>query len=156
GFAPGKISVLLGNGDGTFKSAVTFSLSSSPFQLVAADLNGDGNLDLVVAESEIGVLLGNGNGTFQLEKTFDAGPGIAVALDVADLNQDGKLDVVAAEQLNFTKNFAGVLLGNGDGTLQPGTGYPVSSAPTSIVAADFDQNGTIDVAVSTFEVEVLK
>ena len=70
GDANGKgmgVSILLGNGDGTFQSAVNYPAGSSPGSVVVADLNGDGFLDLAVTNygGTVNVLLGNGDGTFQ-------------------------------------------------------------------------------------------
>jgi VCBS repeat protein/IPT/TIG domain-containing protein len=125
----GSVSVLLGNGDGTFQPAVAYA--SGGYQtsaVVVADVNGDGKPDLLVANEcsdsacrdygTIGVLLGNGDGTFRTAMTFEAGGGYALSLAVADVNGDGKPDVVAASGEN-----AAVLLGNGDGTFQTAVNY---------------------------------
>ena len=70
------VSIMLGNGDGTFQSPVTYATGNLPNQLVTADFNGDGNLDLAVANDDsdsVSVLLGNGNGTFQPQVEYVAG-----------------------------------------------------------------------------------
>src|SRR3989440_597917 len=67
------VSVLVGNGDGTFQAALTFAAGSGPSSVAAGDFNGDGKLDLAVASrgsSLVSVLLGNGDGTFQAALTF--------------------------------------------------------------------------------------
>ena len=67
------VSVLLGNGNGTFPGATTFATGSMPFSVALGDVNGDGKPDLVVANSHsntVSVLLGNGNGTFQAQQTY--------------------------------------------------------------------------------------
>jgi hypothetical protein len=110
-------SVLLGNGDGSFKSPVfiaetvqTFSATSS---IVVADFNGDHKLDIALTGGQtLALLLGNGDGTFATPMyVFDAG---ASSLVAADFNSDGKLDIAA----NGTAGTE-LLLGNGDGTFQP-------------------------------------
>src|ERR1700674_5520145 len=97
----GVIGVLLGNGDGTFKPVVTYDAGGyQTSSVVAADVNGDGTLDLVVANSyfsnTIGVLLGNGDGTFQPVVTYGSGGGYPGSVAVADMNGDGKPDIVVA------------------------------------------------------------
>lgn len=109
----GSIGVLLGNGDGTFRDVVTYaSGGDSALSLVVADLNGDGKLDLAVANGGAGVLLGNGDGTFQSAKTY--GEGCCQVL-MADVNADGIPDLAVVAGTSGT---ASVLLGNGDGTFE--------------------------------------
>ena len=70
------MSVLLGNGNGTFQAQQTFATGSDPISVALGDVNGDGKPDLVVANSgsdTVSVLLGNGNGTFQAQQTFATG-----------------------------------------------------------------------------------
>src|SRR5207249_8610111 len=94
------VSVLLGNGDGTFQAAQTFEAGSGPYFLAMGDFNGDGKLDLVVADlgpstqraGTVSVLLGNGNGTFQAARSFVAGNTIW-SVAVGDFNGDGRLDL---------------------------------------------------------------
>jgi hypothetical protein len=103
--------VLLGNGNGTFKSAQNFRVGSYPTSVAVADVNGDGRLDLVVADyasNGVGVLLGNGNGTFKGAVNFGVGLG-PFAVAVADVNRDGLPDLVVA---NDSSNSVSVLLGN--------------------------------------------
>ena len=72
------MSVLLGNGNGTFQAAVNFPTGAGPNSVAVADVNGDGKPDLIVANyygSTVSVLLGNGNGTFQAPVNFATGVG---------------------------------------------------------------------------------
>jgi predicted dienelactone hydrolase len=141
------ISVLLGNGDGTFQSPVTYAVGESPTEIKIADFNGDGKLDLAVTNSvsnTVSVLLGNGDGTFQPQVQYPTGTG-SYGLAAADVNADGKLDLVVT---NYFANTVSVLLGNGDGTFQPHVDYAVGPVPTSIAVGDFNQDGKLDLAVT--------
>ena len=92
------MSVLLGNGNGTFQAAQNFTTDGYPRQVVVADFNGDGKLDLATANQDgydVSVLLGNGNGTFTAEQNFTVGT-MPRSVAVADFNGDGKLDLAVA------------------------------------------------------------
>ncbi len=152
--ASDTISILLGNGDGTFQPAVTYTVGDGPTSIVAGDFNGDGRLDLAVKNSEdytVSVLLGNGDGTFQPQVTYAAGfnPGILAVnpsgIVAGDFTGDGKLDLAVT---NYYNNTVSVLMGNGDGTFQPQVAYPTGLAPSGIVAGDFTGRGVFDLAVT--------
>jgi FG-GAP-like repeat/FG-GAP repeat len=131
------ISVLLANGDGTFQPPVYYSLAVSPTDVVVADFNGDGKLDLAVAAGSILVMLGNGDGTFQAGLRSSVSANL---MAVGDFNGDGKPDLVLSENVS-------VLLGKGDGTFQA----PLSAASSSaipfggIAVGDFNGDGKLDV-----------
>jgi hypothetical protein len=96
-FESASISVLLGNGDGTFQPSVSYYPGSSPNSLVASDFNGDGNMDLVVAAgSGISVFLGKGDGTFNPSPFIFASGGSPVFAASGDFNVDGKPDLAVA------------------------------------------------------------
>jgi len=139
----GEVSVLLGNGDGTFQPAVQYAVGSSPSAMVAGDFTGDGHLDLAVANGDsVSVLLGNGDGTFQPQVTYAAGLGAGGIL-AGDFNGDGKLDLAVVDE---GSSGVSVLLGNGDGTFQPQVTYSVGFEPIAIVAGDFNGDGRLDLA----------
>jgi hypothetical protein len=103
---PGSVAVLVGNGDGTFQPAVAYGSGGTfPFSIAVADVNGDGRLDLLVAnfcadlpcsqKGLLGVLLGNGDGTFQSAATYATGGYDTYWMAVADVNGDGKPDLLA-------------------------------------------------------------
>lgn len=150
---PGSgLAVSLGNGDGTFTSAPDspVSLSIGLTALVAADFNGDGKLDLAVTNSAantVTILLGNGDGTFGPPAAIPVGNG-PVSIVAGDFNNDGKLDLAVANDLDGTVT---LLLGNGDGTFTQAAGspYAVVQGPFQIVAADFNGDGKLDLAVGS-------
>ncbi len=154
---PGEVTVLLGNGDGSFQAAGTYAVGYSPSALAVGDLNGDNNLDIVVANAcgqdgscragSATVLLGDGKGVFHSGGELPLGKSPS-ALTLGDLNNDGALDVVSAYR---AENKIGVLLGNGDATFKPQVSYPVGSAPSAVVVSDFNGDGKRDVAVANFK-----
>lgn len=115
--------ILLGNGDGTFEAPTSVLPGAGP--LAAADLRGDGKMDLILesGSSSLMIYLGNGDATFSNTATYAHGSGLGLA--VADFNGDGKLDIATSNA---------VLLGNGDGTVQ-GTWLATESPLTTAVAA---------------------
>jgi hypothetical protein len=155
-----NVSVLLGNGDGTFQAAGTFPTGLGPAAVAVADL-GNGHPDIVTVNErsgDIGVLLGNGDGTFQAGPAFSEIPDLGFqmahpfrdylhpgdgpfSVAVADVNGDGKPDVVTA---NFYSNDVSVFPGKGDGTFQPARAFPTGSGPVSVAVADINGDGKPD------------
>jgi hypothetical protein len=158
----GSVSVLLGNGDGTFQTAVPYGSGALYAESVAiADINGDGVPDLAVANlcqsgsctsGEVSVLLGNGDGTFQTAVANSSGGQYAYSVAVADLIPGGAPDLVVANDCasnNCNNGSVGVLLGNGNGTLQ--TVVPYASGGTdalSVAVADVNGDGYPDLIVA--------
>ena len=132
-----------------------YTVGPNPQHVIAADFNGDGNVDLAVSnygDSNTGlggnlqIFLGNGAGGFTPGATVNAGstPGPMYA---ADFNGDGKLDLAVGNQLTGTVS---VVLGNGDGTFQAPPSYPAAVLPSSIVSADFNGDGYPDLAAADY------
>ncbi len=144
-----QVEILLGNGDGTFRSEHIYTSRAGPDSIAVADFNGDHKLDLAVAENEggtVSIFLGNGDGSFQPKTSYIAEYPLWVA--AADLNGDGKLDLVTADLEQF---FSGVTVftGNGDGTFQKGVYYPDGGTNTGqidrfVAVADFNNDGKPD------------
>jgi FG-GAP-like repeat len=142
---------LLGNGNGTFQPDVRYTLGATVQDIVPADFNGDGILDLAVDNSDaslgqVSVFLGNGDGTFQTPTNLAVGVG-SLGIAVADINSDGKVDLVVGTSSGFS-----VWLGNGDGTFSPGVTVPVMGATafaSNVAVADFNNSGHPGVAVAT-------
>jgi hypothetical protein len=134
----------------TFAPAVSYDLGTNggPAAVVAADLNGDGQLDLLGVNyysSTVGVLLGTGTGSFGGTALFSTGAGsYPSSLAVADVNGDGHPDVLTA---NSRLNTVGVLLGTGTGTLANRTDYSTgaTSNPNCLAVADVNGDGYLDV-----------
>jgi Bacterial Ig-like domain (group 3)/FG-GAP-like repeat len=147
--------VLLGHGDGTFSPAngSPITVGNFPEAVKIGDFNGDGLQDLAVANAKddtISILLGNGDGTF----TEASGSPVSVGsfpffLAVADFDGNGTADIADSNQ---NGNTITILLGNGDGTFTEAGGSPIAgfNNPAGIVAADFDGNGKVDLAVANF------
>jgi hypothetical protein len=150
----GRVSVLLGNGNGTFQPAVSYSSGGLfAFSIAVGDVNWDGKLDVLVANlcaddfcesGSVGVLLGNGDGTFRPAPSVVGLDALSVA--VGDVNEDGKLDLLVAGGF---EGFVGVLLGNGDGTFQPAMTYGSGGMdPWSVAVGDVNGDGKLDVLVA--------
>ena len=139
------VSVLLGNGDGTFQSQVTYPVGSDPSALAAGDFNGDGRTDLATAntfDNNVSVLLGNGDGTFQNPVTYAVGNGPS-ALVAGDVNGDDRTDLATA---NSGSDNVSVLLSNADGT-SSAPGPAVITLQAAPLVADLTGDGVDDVLV---------
>jgi flagellin-like hook-associated protein FlgL len=142
----GSVSVMIGRGDGTFNQATTMSTAADTRDVELADLNGDGNLDIISADfgdDQISIFLGNGNGTFQsrISMTLTDGPIKPLA---EDINNDGKLDLIVANLNDGTVN---IFIGNGDGTFQTRRSIGVAGA-INVITGDLNEDGFIDMFVS--------
>jgi hypothetical protein len=162
----GSVAVMLGNGDGTFQSAVTYaSGGQTPLSVVVADVNGDDKPDLLVVnrcgnngclnDSLASVLLGNGDGTFQAAVTYDTAGLFPTSLAVGDVNRDGKPDLLVANACADSNcdGSVAVLLGNGDGTFQAGVTYRTGGSEAfSVAVADVNGDANPDLLVGTDDI----
>ena len=138
--------VFQGDGPGQFVLSETIAVGSAPSAVVAADLTGDGFLDLAVAEAnsdQVSVLLNKGNGTFMTPVSYSVGSS-PVSLVAVNLG-DGHIDLATA---NENSADVSVLLGNGDGTFQPQSRFGAGTFPMELVAADFNGDHRPDLAVA--------
>lgn len=143
----GTISILLGNGDGSFGAKTDIAVGTAPSGVALADFNGDGLLDIAVTNStdnNVAILLGNGDGTFQAPVTYPTG-NLPAAIVTGDFNGDGHTDLAVVNQTDGTVS---ILLGNGDGTFGAKKDFPVGATPVAITTADFNADGRTDLAVA--------
>ena len=148
------LSVMLGNGDGTF-GARRFRTSHTALTLDPADLNGDGEVDLVVENvdrtSTIATLLGRGDGTFGTSADF-GGWGTYIFAAVGDVNDDGRPDVAVVSE---NDNVVSTLYGNGDGTLGARADHPTGQNPKGVQIVDLDGDGFPELVVANARVGTL-
>ena len=142
-----RIDIYLGNGDGTFRAPVSTVITEAIQYLVAADFDGDGNLDLLAygaTQSRVAVLFGKGDGTLTQGPTTAVASGLAFA--VADFNGDGILDFVEGEPDSFGGPSLEVYLGNENGTFRPSASFePCCFNFTTLSAiGDFNGDGKLD------------
>ena len=140
------VSIVKGNGDGTFQPPETYDVPSYPTSLAWADFNGDGKLDLAVnSSSGLAILMNNSHGGLKDMVNQPAGT-TPSAIAAADLNGDGKLDLAVA---NKGSNNVSIFLGNGDGTFQPQVTYGTVAEPATLVIGDFNGDGIPDLALAS-------
>ncbi|MCA9120686.1 MAG: VCBS repeat-containing protein [Planctomycetaceae bacterium] len=137
-----SISILLGNGDGTFQESKSFAVGEEPVAVTIADFNADGKSDIATvnsSSSDVSVLLGAGQGLFASEFRLPVG-GDPNDITHGDFNNDGRVDLLV---LGYGLI---VFLGRGDGTFEDGISFS-SSGGKAVVAGDFDSNGNLDAAI---------
>ena len=158
-----NVTVLLGNGDGSFTAAASPGAGVGPIDIVTADFNNDGVLDLAVSndtDNTLTILLGKGDGTFTLGQTVPTGGG-PFCITVGDFDGDGNLDLATANIGSNTVNGVSngdtvtVLLGAGDGTFKTSQTLATGSRPSAVVTADFNSDGKLDLAVANSSGSVL-
>jgi hypothetical protein len=148
----GGAGILLGNGDGTFGTAKIYTAGTSEQSIAAADINGDGKVDIVLPaldghfNDEVLVYLGNGDGTFRTPSTLAASQPNSNVI-VGDFNGDGKQDLILANCCGDTS--MSYFLGNGDGTFQPEALFNGGPNTAFVASADFNNDGKPDLAIAS-------
>jgi hypothetical protein len=147
----GQVSVLIGNGDGTFRPPVQYAAGVVPQAIAVGDINGDGRADLVVANDgygnipgKVGVLLGQGDGTFGPMKEYGAGVN-PFSIALGDFDGDGHLDVVVTDETQLSVE---VLLNDGKGGFHPAVAYSTGQNPFSVAVGDINGDGALDLVVA--------
>lgn len=154
--ASGRLSLMLGNGDGTFRVGISNQLAPVGYvaEIKVGDLNNDGNLDFAFSDygssGFIGIGIGQGNGTFAaIQTSASPGAGIAGSIDLVDMNNDGILDIV---DYQVTNQYFNLRFGRGDGTFEAarsiGSGVSWSGNTKIAGFSDVDGDGDIDVGIS--------
>jgi len=150
--AADSITILLGNGNGTFQTPNEVDVGTGPFAMAVLDLNGDGIKDVAIGggNTELSILLGAGNGTFVRQPVVTLIPGgdlfsACNDIGVGDLNRDGKQDLVVP--LGNGEGNA-ILIGNGNGTFQVMSRIQIDEtfAPLHVAVADYNRDGLLDIA----------
>ena len=143
----------MGNGDGTFQAEVTYAVGNDPRTLTSGDFNGDGNIDLAVANQEdntVSILFGSGDGTFQAQLLYPTGIS-PQGLAVADFNGDGIPDLAIANSGNQgVSGNVGIMLGSASGAFGNMTVYAAGNGALGPVVADFNGDGIPDIAVENY------
>ena len=155
--ASNNLSLLIGNGDGTFRPGQIYPTGKTPYDVIAGDFDGDREPDLAVANGDsrdISIFLGRGDGTFDRRPRQGAGLA-AFALAVADLDGDGDQDLAVANNPNTKyiegKDYGGsasILLGRGDGSFGAPRDHGVGPRPVAIAVEDLDGDGRPDLATA--------
>jgi hypothetical protein len=148
------VSVLMNRGGGSFRAKRDYIVGGGAFSVATADLNGDGHVDLAVADSDadaVSVLLNKGDGTFGERGDYAVGPN-PQSIGAHDLDGDGAADVVAAStpEANLEADTVSVLLNNGDGTFRARRDYPTGPYNKSVALADLNGDGKADVVTANY------
>src|SRR4029077_20131446 len=150
-----SLSVLLGNGNGSFQPAITTNVLNSgqatgiAVSAAVGDFNGDHLLDVALntagpAGPAVEVLLGKGDGSFQPNHLILSVGQTPFSVAVGDFDRNGALDLVTAN----SQGTLSLLLGNGGGSFRPRVDLTVGGAPRVVAVGDFNGDGRLDVVTA--------
>jgi len=146
-----NISILLGDGTGSFAAAQNFPVGTSPASVAISDLNGDGNPDLAIANGgsftnpgAVSILLGDGTGSFAAAQNFGTGLGPR-SVAISDLNGDGNPDLAIA---NGSSSNISILLGDGTGSFAAAQNFGAGIGVSSVAVSDLNGDGKPDLAAT--------
>src|SRR3989454_1099942 len=146
-----SVSVLRGNGNGTFQNALNFLVDDGAWSVAVADFNRDGIQDLAVATylgPTVSILLGNGDGTFQPKPSLSPNSGRPASVVAGDFNGDGVTDLAVA---NYRSTTVSVFVGNGDGTFQPALDFGAGNGPFALAMADVNGDLVQDLITANYD-----
>ncbi len=141
------VSILLGNGDGTFGKTSSYGVGQYPLGIVSSDFDDDRNYDLATVntgDNTVSVLKNLGNGSFQAAVSYSVSSGQSGAIVSGDFNGDSYSDLATT---NFSAGTVSVLLNKRDGSFGSYVDYPACVFPGPVVAGDFNNDGKIDLVV---------
>jgi len=139
------VSIFLGAGGGKFHPRMSYPTGISAESIAAGDIDNDGDPDLLVAGGKLAILKNGADGHFLVEPVKEEVPYGYDGATLADFNGDGRLDIAG-----IGYNVVGILIAAGDGTFPTHVDYPAGYHPTKTVAADFDLDGHVDLAVANY------
>jgi Bacterial Ig-like domain (group 3)/FG-GAP-like repeat len=145
--ASNTVSILLGNGDGSFRSQSTYPVGNDPVAIAVGDFNQDGKADLVVSNynsNSVSVLLGHGDGTFASQVTYATGNN-PQSVAIGDFTADGTEDLAVE---NKTDKTLSIFLGNSNGTFQSQVTVSPGGTPFGLAIADLNGDGNDDIVMT--------
>jgi len=155
-FSPHEWSFTVGvsGGSGKFAAKTDYTAGDGPHSVFSSDLDGDGDMDLAVANeysNNVSVLLNNGDGTFSAKTEYTAGDS-PYSVFSSDLDGDGDMDLAVA---NGGSGNVSVLLNDGDGTFSAKTDYTAGDYPRPVFSSDLDGDGDMDLAVANVNSDIV-